>query len=332
MTAYSQFSDLSYTTAAAIYVLAMLFVLVEQAFGRVARQRVAQRDLAKQRALVGAGAPVADGDGADATHDAAVPAAPSAGRPASGRPERFGRMGIALMVLGALLHVAALVLRGLAAGRAPWGNMYEYLMALSLVAVVTWLVLVRKYPLRHLTAFVLLPVVFLMFVGGTLYVEAGPLVPALQSYWLVIHVAAAIVASGMFLVPGVASVLYLMRTANEGNPRRFRRLAERLPGKDVLDRIAYRTSVLAFPIYTFGVFAGAIWAESAWGRFWDWDPKETVSFVAWVIYAAYLHARATAGWRGKPAAWINTAGFACIVFNFFFINLVTAGLHSYAGV
>lgn len=323
MTAYSQFSDWSYTTAAAIYVLAMVFVLVEQAFGRVAKQRVAQRDQANQRALVGAGASVPE---------SGPPAEPPVSRPSAGRPERFGRMGVSLIVLGGLLHLAALVLRGFAAGRAPWGNMYEYLMALSFVAVVTWLVVLRRYPLRHLSAFVLLPVAVLMFVGGTLYTEAGPLVPALQSYWLVIHVAAAIIASGMFLVPGVASVLFLMRLANEGNPKRFARLSQRLPAKEVLDRIAYRTSVLAFPIYTFGVFCGAIWAESAWGRFWDWDPKETVSFIAWVVYAAYLHARATAGWRGKPAAWINTAGFACIVFNFFFVNLVTTGLHSYAGV
>src|SRR5690606_33757995 len=149
--------------------------------------------------------------------------------------------------------------------------------------------------------------------------------------WLVIHVAAAIIASGMFLVPGVASVLFLMRLANEGNPKRFARFSQRLPAKEVLDRIAYRPSVLAFPIYTFGWFRRAFGAESAWGRFWAWAPTQPASFIAWVVYAAYLHARATAGWRGKPAAWINTAGFACIVFNFFSVTLVTTGLHSYEG-
>ena len=107
---------------------------------------------------------------------------------------------------------------------------------------------------------------------------------------------------------------------------------DRLPSAAALDRLAYRTTIVAFPLYTFGVIAGAIWAEAAWGRFWGWDPKETVAFVAWVVYAAYLHARATAGWRSGRAAWINVAGLAVVLFNLFFINMVVAGLHSYAGI
>ncbi|WP_026453631.1 c-type cytochrome biogenesis protein CcsB, partial [Saccharomonospora iraqiensis] len=249
------------------------------------------------------------------------------------RAERAGRMGVALIVLGALLHLSALVLRGLATDRAPWGNMYEYIMAICLVTVVAWLVMLRRYPIRHLSAFMLLPVVILMFVGGTmLYAVAAPVQPALQSYWLVIHVAAAAISSGVFLVPGVASLLYLFRAAHERDPAKFARFGPRLPALDVLDRVAYRTTVLAFPIFTFGVLCGAVWAEAAWGRFWGWDPKETVAFIAWVVYAAYLHSRATAGWRGTRAAAINVVGFAVTVFNLFFVNLVTAGLHSYAGV
>ncbi|GAA5104273.1 c-type cytochrome biogenesis protein CcsB [Haloechinothrix salitolerans] len=334
----SRFSDWSYNTATLIYVLAMVFFAVEQAFGRAGRLR-AERTAAPRRELVGAAAsgpsdpasltPTSNASGASAT----PPLTPAARRSTS-RAARFGRMGVSLTVLAALLHLAALVLRGLATSRVPWGNMYEYMMAVCLIAVVTWLVVLRKYPsVRHLSAFVLLPVVVLLFIGGTmLYATAAPVQPALQSYWLIVHVAAAIVSSGMFLVPGVASVLYLMRAAHESNSSRFAKLAGHLPGRQVLDRVSYRTTVLAFPIYTFGVVCGAIWAEAAWGRFWGWDPKETVAFVAWVVYAAYLHARATAGWRGKPAAWINVTGFALIVFNLFFINLVTAGLHSYAGV
>ncbi|WP_007024821.1 c-type cytochrome biogenesis protein CcsB, partial [Saccharomonospora iraqiensis] len=249
------------------------------------------------------------------------------------RAERAGRMGVALIVLGALLHLSALVLRGLATDRAPWGNMYEYIMAICLVTVVAWLVMLRRYPIRHLSAFMLLPVVILMFVGGTmLYAVAAPVQPALQSYWLVIHVAAAAISSGVFLVPGVASLLYLFRAAHERDPAKFARFGPRLPALDVLDRVAYRTTVLAFPIFTFGVLCGAVWAEAAWGRFWGWDPKETVAFIAWVVYAAYLHSRATAGWRGTRAAAINVVGFVVTVFNLFFINLVTVGLHSYAGV
>lgn len=242
-------------------------------------------------------------------------------------------MGVALTILAAALHLAALVLRGLATSRVPWGNMYEYIMAITFVGVVTWLVLLRKYPLRHLSAFVLLPVVILMFVGGTmLYAVAAPLQPALQSYWLVIHVAAAAASSGVFLIPGVASILYLIRSAHDRDPVKFGRFAPKLPSADILDKVAYRTTVFAFPVFTFGILCGAVWAEAAWGRFWGWDPKETVAFVAWVVYAAYLHSRATAGWRGTRAAVINIVGFAVTVFNLFFVNLVSAGLHSYAGV
>jgi cytochrome c-type biogenesis protein CcsB len=206
-------------------------------------------------------------------------------------------------------------------------------MAVTFITVATWLVVMRKFPVRHLTGFLLLPVVILMFINGTLlYTTAAPVQPALQSYWLVIHVSAAIIGSGVFLVPGVASVLYLFRAAYDKDSTKFARFAPKLPAADVLDRIAYRTTIFAFPVFTFGVLCGAVWAESAWGRFWGWDPKETVAFIAWVVYAAYLHSRATAGWRGARAAAINIVGFAAIIFNLFFVNLVTAGLHSYAGV
>ncbi len=111
-----------------------------------------------------------------------------------------------------------------------------------------------------------------------------------------------------------------------------RRVVDRIPSADTLDRLAYKCVVFGFPLFGLGVICGAIWAESAWGRFWGWDPKETVSFIAWVIYAAYLHARATAGWRNNAAAWINVAGFVALLFNLFIINLVVSGLHSYAGL
>ena len=314
---FATYSDWAYGTAVAIYVFAMILLLVEQAFGKPA-----------EAAHVTASA-VAGSSGGVATLEkppAAVPAERS-------RTERLGRMGVALMVLGALLHLSSMVLRGLSAGRVPWGNMYEYGAAVCLVAVVTWLVLIQRFPVRRLSGFVLLPIVILMFLGGTvLYSDAAPVQPALQSYWLVVHVSAAVIASGLLLVPGVASVFYLIRERNEKDPSKWARLAPKLPELTVLDRMAYRTTIVAFPIFTFGVICGAIWAESAWGRFWGWDPKETVAFVAWVVYAAYLHSRATAGWRGTRAAVINSVGFAMMVFNLFFINLVTAGLHSYAGV
>jgi cytochrome c-type biogenesis protein CcsB len=313
----AEFADWTYGAAVLIYVFAMGFALIEQAFGKKAMARIQVRELAT------VGAPALP----------AVAVALPIGRRAEGRSraDRFGRMGAALLVLGALLHLSSIVLRGLAVQRAPWGNMHEYMTAVSFVAVVTWIVLMRKFPIRHLSAFVLLPIVILMFLGGTvLYSDAAPLQPALRSYWLVVHVAAAIISSGLFLVPGVASILYLIRNRYDQDQTKFVRFGPRLPVADVLDRVAYRTTIIAFPIFTFGVICGGIWAEAAWGRFWGWDPKETVAFVAWVIYAAYLHSRATAGWRGGKAAWINILGFSATVFNLFFVNLVTVGLHSYA--
>ncbi|MEA5361880.1 c-type cytochrome biogenesis protein CcsB [Amycolatopsis sp., V23-08] len=314
----SRYSDWLYTTAAAIYVIALMMTLIEQGFG--AKGRLAtERAKLRARELVGAGGPPIEDV--------------QAAQREVGRPERIGRMGASLLVLGALLQLSAIVLRGLAVHRAPWGNMYEYGMAVTFITVVTWLIVMWKFPVRHLTGFLLLPVVILMFINGTLlYTIAAPVQPALQSYWLVIHVSAAIIGSGVFLVPGVASVLYLFRAAYEKDQTKFARFASKLPAADVLDRIAYRTTIFAFPVFTFGVLCGAVWAESAWGRFWGWDPKETVAFIAWVVYAAYLHSRATAGWRGARAAAINIVGFAAIIFNLFFVNLVTAGLHSYAGV
>jgi len=298
-------SDRLFMGAVAVYVLAMALHAAQFAAARSAPQPV----------LVPGGAV------------GAVGAAGTEGPAGRGRADRLGRMAVSLVVLAVGLHAGSLALRGLAAGRWPMGNMYEFTSAICLAAVIAWLVLLRRTGGLRLVAvgvFVLLPVVVLMFLAGTvLYARAAPVQPALQSYWLVVHVTTVCVSSGMLLVAGVASLLFLLRRSGR---------APRLPDADVLDRLAYRLTVVAFPVYTFAVIAGAIWAEAAWGRFWGWDPKETVAFVAWVGYAAYLHARATAGWRAGRAAWINVAGFAVIAFNLFFINMVVAGLHSYAGI
>jgi cytochrome c-type biogenesis protein CcsB len=297
----AQYSDWLFIAAVVVYVLAMVLHAYAQA---TLRTRAA--------VLVGAGE--------------AEPAEDSA----PGRADRFAGMGGSLAVLGALLHVASIATRGLATGRWPIGNMYEFISMVTFAAVVTWLVMLRRTPgARAAAPWVLLLVVVLMTIAGTaIYTPAGPVMPALKSYWLPVHVTAIAVSSGLLLVSGMASLLFLLRSWD----RVPAALAERLPATDLLDRVAYRIMIVAFPLYTFAVVAGAVWAESAWGRFWGWDPKETVAFVAWVIYAAYLHARATAGWRTGRAAWVNVAGFATMIFNLFFINLVVAGLHSYAGV
>ena len=356
------FGDVLFNSAFGVYVLAMLLHAVEH--GLLRRAGVAGGETGEVGAArptpvaVGAGSTTSDtgagsvaasydrSDPDDLVPDRLVPGAapdrpagdgPTRGPDGPGRPgrpvsERFGRMGVSLTVLGFGLHLAMLVVRGVAAGRAPWGNMYEFTAAVCLAAVGAWLVvLVRRPELRRLGVFVLLPVIALMFLGGTvLYTQTAPVVPALRSYWLAVHVTAAVISSGILLFAGVASVLYLLRSVHESSGRLA--WTAWLPESAVLARVAYRATAIAFPIWTFAVLAGAIWAEAAWGRYWGWDPKETTAFIAWVVYAGYLHARSTAGWRGRKAATVNVVGFAVMVFNLFFINLVITGLHSYAGV
>jgi cytochrome c-type biogenesis protein CcsB len=317
-------SQYAYTAAVTIYVLSMFFYLAEQAFGK----RVAA-STAPARQLVTSG-------GVEVTSATTVaPDMPADQGVRGHRPvtERLGRMAVALTVLAWVVHLLSIVLRGFATHRWPLGNMYEFMSFVCLIAVGAWLLLLRRFQIRRLGAFVLIPVFILLFLGGTvLYTQAEPASPPLQSYWLVIHVTVVSTACGVLLVPGVASVLYLVRSVYDRDETRFARFAPKLPSTATLDRLAYRTTIFGFPLFTFGVICGAIWAESAWGRFWGWDPKETTAFVAWVVYAAYLHSRATAGWRGRGAAIINVLGFAVMIFNLFFVNLVTTGLHSYAGV
>jgi cytochrome c-type biogenesis protein CcsB len=319
-------SSHAFVSASAIYVLAMCLSLAEVAFGRrkpASPAAVTTGAEVGARTLVGAGGPetTVEPTGGEAP--------PVAGR---SRSDRLGRMGVALLVLGALVHAFSILTRGLAVHRWPLGNLYEFIAFFGLAAIVTWLVLMRRFPAaRRISGFVLMPLLVLLFLDGTVfYTAAAPVVPALQSYWLVIHVTIISTSTGILLVPGVASLAYLLRSANEASPARFAALAPRLPGKDVLDRVAYRVTIFAFPIYTFGVICGAIWGQSAWGTFWSWDPKETTAFIAWVVYAMYLHSRATSGFRGNRAAVINTLGFAVLLFSMFFINFVIPGMHSYA--
>jgi cytochrome c-type biogenesis protein CcsB len=313
----SGLSDTLFSTSVGLYSLAVVAFCAQLAFGRRP---------ARERELVGAGAPGEPPVGATAA--GAAPAEPAPVR-------RWGRAAMLLTAAGALTHAGVLVARGMATERLPWGNMYEFATAVVLVAVVAFLVLALRSPgLRHLGLFVLAPVVLSMVaIGLFLYVESGPLVAALRSSWLAVHVSTAILGFGVFFVSGIASVLYLVRSRYEARGGGADGgLVARMPSAASLDRVAHRTAVFGFPIWTFAVIAGAIWAESAWGRFWGWDPKETWAFIAWVVYAAYLHARTTAGWRGRPAAWVNVVGLAVMVFNLTYVNMVSSGLHSYGGV
>jgi cytochrome c-type biogenesis protein CcsB len=193
--------------------------------------------------------------------------------------------------------------------------------------VTAYLVLLARQQVRYLGAFVMLLVVIALGVATIwLYTDAGPLVPALKSYWIAIHVTAAITATGAFTVAGISTALYLVavRRADGGG-------GGRLPSAETLDRLSHRVIMFSFPIWTFAIIAGAIWADQAWGRYWGWDPKEIWSFVTWVVYAGYLHARATAGWKGRKAAVISLVAYGSLLFNFFGVNYIFSGLHSYAG-
>ena len=316
----ARYSDWAFTASVVVLVLALVLLAVELASSR--GRRVEARELVG--AAVGGVPAGADQPGVVVE----TPAPPLA--------ERIGKSGLSLVYLGILLLLACIVLRGLATARVPWGNMYEFINLTSFCGLVAAAVVLRKPQYRALWVFVLVPVLILLTISGKwLYTNAAPVMPALQSYWLPIHVSVVSLGSGVFLVAGVASVLFLLKMSRYGQPGAtgtLARITARLPDAQALDRIAYRTTIFGFPVFGFGVIFGAIWAEEAWGRYWGWDPKETVAFIAWVIYAAYLHARSTAGWRDKKAAWINVVGFVAMVFNLFFINLVTVGLHSYAGV
>jgi cytochrome c-type biogenesis protein CcsB len=275
------------------------------------------------------------------------------------------------VVAGLSAHLVSIVARGLAAGHVPWGTMFEYSSLLAFLVVLGAVVLVEGvYKVRTITGFAIAFSILTMAIAYNTRINtpAGPLVPALDSYWIKIHVVAAILGSSLFaLGGGVLTILYLVKDARErreaaglaaespapvmgasldlSDPPHFAPGADEavgtftdsprrrgiLPPSAVLDRMAYRTIAFAFPIWTFAVIAGAIWAQQSWGRYWGWDPKETWSFITWVIYAGYLHARATSGWRGRGAAAIAMVGFASLLVTYYVVNLWIVGLHTYAG-
>ena len=341
-----------------VYALAMLAFAGDLAYGRSRRPAGAAGAPAQAPQLVGAavgdaatagdprpaGSTAVAGDGGTAAGGDAGTGPPPAGgaaAPLTAARQPAGpwiRAALALTAVGLAAHVLGILTRGLAAHRIPWGNMYEFVTAITCGAVIVFLVLVARYRAYFLGLFVMVPVVLGLGLCATvLYTAAGPLMPALHSYWIAIHVTAAIIASGTFTVAATTNVAYLLadrsqRRVQAGLATGETGIMRYLPKAAALDRLSYRTVVFGFPIWTFAIMAGAIWADQAWGRYWGWDPKETWSFISWVVYAGFLHARATAGWRGRRAAYIQLAGFACLMFNLVGVNVWITGLHSYAGI
>jgi len=305
------YSSLAMVTSAVLYLLAMALFGAEWAAARSARP---------VRELVAVGAGV---------EPAAEPEPAQAG---TSRSELLGRAALGIAVIGVLTHVIGVVLRGVAAGRPPWGNMYEFITTSLAFLAIGFVVLAIRFGMRWLG----LPVTLLLTVGQGLavtvfYVNVSDLMPALHSVWFVVHIIAAAIAGAAFNVGAIAAVLYLLKARAVERGRVSGYLAK-LPDAETLDRISFRFHAFAFPLWTFTIAAGAIWAQYAWGRFWGWDPKETWSLVTWIIYAAYLHARTTVGWKGKRAAVIALVGVASFWFNFVGINLLTTGLHAYGGL
>lgn len=253
-------------------------------------------------------------------------------RPMPGR--RASNIGMSVTWLAAALLFVGVILRGLWADRVPWGNMYEFSITSALGLLLVFLIWSTRRDLRWLGLFVVIAALLTLGLAVTvLYTEAAQLVPALKSYWLIIHVSAAIVCAGAFTVGAGTAGLSLIRARVESkNGSAVTGWLTHVPSVERLRTLTNRVLAFAFPLWTFAVIAGAIWAENAWGRYWGWDPKETWAFITWVLYAAYLHARSTAGWRGNVASWIAILGWISFLINYFGVNIFVNSLHSYAGV
>ncbi|WP_244931255.1 c-type cytochrome biogenesis protein CcsB [Nocardioides sp. W7] len=308
-----------------VYFLALLSHLVEWSALRKLPVSVGSISVAPGRGGSGAVA-VAEGgpsgaDGADV--DEAV----------ERRTNLFGRLGLLLTIIAVAVHLVALVGRGMAAepNRVPWGNMYEFTLSGTFFIGATYLVLYRRFSLAWMAPIVTGVVLTLLMVDVIwLHEEVAPLTEALNSPWLVIHVVSAVIATGAFTLGGIASALFLLKERAERRGRSGSYLA-RVPATATLDRVAYRINAFAFPVWTFAVLiTGPIWAHQAWASYWNWDPKEVWAFITWVVYAGYLHARATAGWKGRNAAILALVGMATLWFSFIGVNFFVSSQHSYA--
>jgi cytochrome c-type biogenesis protein CcsB len=252
---------------------------------------------------------------------------------------KLERAAIIVLIIGFVLHLVGVVLRGVAANRVPWANMYEFSITGALFVVMIYLVALKIKDVRLIASFVSGFVILILGAAtSAFYVEVKSLMPALQSYWLVIHVVVAVLATAFFNIAAALSIAYLFKTAKwvENSKVKaiatFRRVLGLFPSMENLERLAYRFNIIGFILWSFTLIAGAIWAERAWHRYWGWDTKEVWTFIIWTIYAGYLHANATRGWTGKRSAWLSVIGFAAILFNFTVVNLFFKGLHVYSGL
>ncbi|HWM74840.1 MAG TPA: c-type cytochrome biogenesis protein CcsB [Nocardioides sp.] len=311
--AWQTLSDQAIAAAGLVYFLALLVHLVEWAS---LRERVPAEAAATDAEASGGVAVATGGPAPESTH----------------RVEFLGRLGFLLTLVAVAIHLVSLVGRGMAAdpNRVPWGNMYEFTISGTFFVALLYVALYRKYQLGWMAPIVLAFVVAALMVAVIwLHEEVAPLTEALNSYWLVIHVVSAIIATGAFTLGGIVSAMYLIKM-RKGDTTTGP--LARVPSLASLDRLSYRIHAFGFPVWTFAVLiTGPIWAHEAWSSYWNWDPKEVWAFITWVVYAGYLHARATAGWRGRNAALLALLGLATLWFNFIGINYFSSSSqHSYA--
>ena len=326
----AQLSNLAIYSAMVVLTLAMFADAVYLA--RLVPAREAAQETARERELVGASGGVGAGAPDPASDDPAGSTAtgrdtePAAARKAAG-------IGWTLTLLGTLFVVVGVVLRALEVHRWPLGNMYEFAIVGAMFVLLAYCGWSMRRDLRWLGLFVVTPVLLNLGLAITVwYTDASELMPSLRSVWLAIHVTVATLSVAVFTIGFSLGVMYLVQDRLESSADRPRSFMSRLPDARALERLTYAVHIVAFPLWTFTVIAGAIWARQAWGSYWNWDPKEVWSFVIWVVYAAYLHARATTGWKRQNAVWIALVGYGCIILNFAVVNVFFVGQHSYSGL
>ncbi|MGA7105223.1 MAG: c-type cytochrome biogenesis protein CcsB [Candidatus Deferrimicrobiaceae bacterium] len=245
--------------------------------------------------------------------------------------ERGAKLGRMFLLIGVILHTAGFALRYASAGYTPVTNLFESLSFFALSIAGIFLVVEIRYNLRTLGSFVA-PLAFAFSIfAAFLPGEVAGLAPALNSYWLPVHVLLLFIGDAVFAVAFGAGIMYLLQE-KQVKRKKMGAMFKRLPSLDVLDEVNYRCLTIGFPLLTMGIITGSIWAEYAWGSYWSWDPKETWSLITWLLYAALLHGRLTVGWRGRKAAILAIVGFGAILFTFLGVNLLLPGLHSYSSL
>lgn len=237
--------------------------------------------------------------------------------------EKVGKYAVYATVIGFAVHTIAMLLRIIESGRLPFSNQFEFATSFTWGIVLCYIVLHYVYKFTAVGAFVM-PLAFLMMGYASMLPKTiKPLMPALQSRWLTIHVGTAIISYGSFAVACGLSIMYLINhyRGNEGKGN--------LPDAEASDYLSYRVIAFGYLMLTLVIVTGAIWAKKAWSRYWGWDPKETWSLITWLIYSVYLHLRFNRGWKGKTASWFSVIGFICVIFTFIGVNILLPGIHSY---